>query len=196
MRGHVGRSRLLNGRATRNVSGFPNSVDSNCATKNHPVRLGSRNPSFRSKPVSSTLLPISGRRPREIDGRARNRRAPRFRVNALASRPQTEITRSRLRRAYGVLRPKLESTGCARGGLPCFNLGGPNARRGGVPGQSSPRSRWIVSMLSDRAHRDTSRPERSLVHGSRGRNARTHKQQRGFGRNPDGAEAAERGRLG
>ena len=30
--------------------------------------------------------------------------------------------------------------GCARGGLPCFNLGGPNARRGGVPGQSSPRS--------------------------------------------------------
>jgi hypothetical protein len=118
MRGHVGRSRLLNGRATRNVSGFPNSVDSNCATKNHPVRLGSRNPSFRSKPVSSTLLPISGRRPREIDGRARNRRAPRFRVNALASRPQTEITRSRLRRAYGVLRPKLESTDCARGGLP------------------------------------------------------------------------------
>ena len=111
MRGHVGSSRLLNGRATRNVSGFPNSVDSNCATKNHPARLGSRNPSFRSKPVSSTLLPISGRRPRETDGRARNWLADRFRLNPLASRPQIEIARSRLRRAYGGLRPKIKSTG-------------------------------------------------------------------------------------
>jgi hypothetical protein len=50
-------------------------------------------PNFRSKPVSLGLLPISGRRsrerPRDIDGRARNWLADRFRVNALASRPQT-----------------------------------------------------------------------------------------------------------
>ena len=56
-------------------------------------------PNFRSKPVSLGLLPISGRRsrerPRDIDGRARNWRADRFRVNALDSRPQTEITGSR-----------------------------------------------------------------------------------------------------
>ena len=46
------------------------------------------------------------------------------------------------------------------------------------------------------AHRETSRPERSLVHDSRGRIARTHKQPSRFGRNPDGAEGAEGGSLG
>ena len=45
-------------------------------------------------------------------------------------------------------------------------------------------------------NRETSRPERSLVHYSRGRNARTHKQPSRFGQNPDGAEAAEGGSLG
>jgi hypothetical protein len=43
------------------------------------------------------------------------------------------------------------------------------------------------------AHRETARPERSLVHDSQGRNARTHKQPRRFGRNPDGAEGSNRG---
>jgi len=46
------------------------------------------------------------------------------------------------------------------------------------------------------AHRETSRPEKSLVHDSSIRIARTHKQPRRFGQNPDGAEGAEGGSLG
>ena len=93
-----------------------------------------------------------------------------------------------LRRAYAVLR---QGVACAE-----VSRGGPAEWRGRVLGRRSRSCSRIVSMLSDRAHRETSRPEMSLVHGSRGRNARTHKQPRRFGRNPDGADGADGGSLG
>ena len=75
--------------------------------------------------------------------------------------------------------------------------------RGGLLGWASGEVRpsvWptVARVLADclSAHRETSRPEKSLVHGSRGRNARTHKQPRRSGQSPDGAEAAEGGSLG
>ena len=48
--------------------------------------------------------------------------------------------------------------GCARGGLPCFNLGGPAEWRGRVSGRPSRACSRIVSLLSDCAHRETARP--------------------------------------
>ena len=130
-------------------------------------------PNFRSKPVSLGLLPISGRRsrerPRDIDGRARKWRAERLRVSALPHGPKLKSRVCVLRRAYGGLRPKLERTDCARGGLPCFNLGGPAEWRGQVSGRPSRACSRVVSLLSDCAHRETARPERSLVHSSSGR---------------------------
>ena len=79
-------------------------------------------------------LPISGRRPRETDGRARNWRASRFRVNALASRPGafvycgvrthfcSERSRARRSRAVGQRRGAAECLADARGGLPGWSL--------------------------------------------------------------------------
>jgi hypothetical protein len=129
-------------------------------------------PTTCSKPVQHSLLPISGRRPRETDGRARNRRAERFRVNALASR----LGRSRF--AACVLR--FLARGWVRGGL--------SRCAGGV---AWPRC-WptVAGVLADylSVHRETARPERSLVHSSRGRHARTHEQSRRSAQNPDGAE--------
>ena len=63
-----------------------------------------------------------------------------------------------MRRAHGVLRPKIESTGCVRGGLPCFNLSGPAEWRGQVSGRPSRACSRVVSLLSDCAHRQTARP--------------------------------------
>jgi hypothetical protein len=51
------------------------------AMRGHPARLGSRNPTIWSKSVRLGLLPISGRTPSDTDGRARNRRTERFRVD-------------------------------------------------------------------------------------------------------------------
>jgi hypothetical protein len=89
-------------------------------------------------------------------------------VNALASRPQTEITRSRF-------------AACVRRFATQVKMNGLRARRSLAVGQRSgaaecladPRggARRIVSMLSGWAHRETSRSERSLVHDSRGRDA-------------------------
>ena len=112
--------------------------------------------------------------------RARNWRASRLRVNALASRPG----RSR----FAACVRRFVARGCVRGGL-----------AGWASAVASP-SAWptLAAELADclSAHRETSRPEKSLVHDSRGQNARTHKQPRRFGQNPDGAEAAEGGSLG
>ncbi len=68
------------------------------ATRGYPALSCELDPSKRSKPVQLFLLPISGRRPRETDGRARNWRARRFRVNAPASRPGRSRFAARLRR--------------------------------------------------------------------------------------------------
>ena len=112
--------------------------------------------------------------------RARNWRACRFRVNAPASRPG----RSRFAACVG----RFAARGCVREGL-----------WGWASGVAWPGA-WptLAGVLTDclSAHRETSRPEKSLVHYFRGRDARTHKQPRRFGQNPDGAEAAEHGSLG
>ena len=68
------------------------------ATRGYPALFCKLDLSQRSKPVQLFLLPISGRRPRETDGRARNWRARRFRVNAPASRPGRSRFAARLRR--------------------------------------------------------------------------------------------------
>jgi hypothetical protein len=112
--------------------------------------------------------------------RARNWRASRLRVNALASRPG----RSR----FAACVRRFATRACVHEGLSGWASGG--ARPSAWP--------TLAGVLADclSAHRETSRPEKSLVHGSRGRNARTHKQPRRFGQNPDSAEAAEHGSLG
>ncbi len=112
--------------------------------------------------------------------RARNRRASRLRVNAPATWPGRSRFAARVR--------AFAAGGCVRGGLSWWvsAVAWPSAwpTVAGLP----------VDCLS--AHRETPRTERSLVHGSRDRNARTHKQPRRFGRNPDGAEGAEGRSLG
>ena len=114
-------------------------------------------PTTCSTPVQHALLPISGRRPCETDGRARNWRAERFRVSALATRPG----RSR----FAACVRRFATRGCVRKGL-----------SGWASGLAWP-SVWptVARVLADclSAHRETSRPERSLVHHSRSRNART-----------------------
>jgi hypothetical protein len=94
----------------------------------YPASLGSRNPTVCSKPVSLGLLPISGRRPRETDGRARTWRAERFGVNAMASRPQLKSRARVLQRAYGVLRHGVACVAVSRGG-PAELLGRGAGRR-------------------------------------------------------------------
>ena len=112
--------------------------------------------------------------------RPRKRLADRLRVNALASRPG----RSRLAACVRLFATR----GCVRGGL-----------LGWASGEVRP-SVWptVARVLADclSSHRETSRPEKFLVHDSRGRNVRTHEQPRRVGRNLDGAEGAGRGSLG
>ena len=83
-----------------------------------------------------------------------------FRMSALAFRPG----RSRCAACVRAFATR----GCARGGL-----------LGWASGEAGP-SDWppVAGVLADclSAHRETSRPNLSLVHSSRGRNARTHKQ--------------------
>jgi hypothetical protein len=112
--------------------------------------------------------------------RARNWRARRLRVNALASRPG----RSR----FAACARAILTRGCVRGGLSGWASG--VARPGAWP--------TVAGVLADclSAHRETSRPDLSLVHASHGQMARTRKQLKRFGRNPDSAEGAERGSLG
>ena len=90
--------------------------------------------------------------------------------------------------AFCGTRTRFVARGCVREGL----LGW--ASRAATP------SAWptVACVPADclSAHRESSRARKSLVHDSRGRNARTHKQPRCFGRNPHGAEAAEGGSLG
>jgi len=96
---------------------------------------------------------MSGRRPRETDGRARNWRASRFRVNALATRPQTKITRS----CFAACVRRFAARGCVRGGL-----------AGWASGVARP-SAWptLAGSFADclSAHRETAPPRK--VSGSR-----------------------------
>ena len=153
-------------------------------TRGHPARLGSRNPTFCSKRVRLGLLPISGRRPRE----PHEARAKLARPTVQSERPgltaPTETTRSR----FAACVRRFATRGCEREGLAGW------ARRGVPP------VRWptvaAISAVCLSEHRETSRPESCPVHGSRSRNARSHKQPRRFSRNPNGAEGAGRGNLG
>ncbi len=133
----------------------------NCGPKEHLHKLHNL---FIARDESAYIRPRGHGTPL----RAKSARRP-AQSECPASRPQTEITGSRLRDAYGGLRPKIESTGCVRRGLPCFNLGGPAEWRGQVSGRPSRACSRVVSLLSDCAHRETARPERSLVHSSSGR---------------------------
>ena len=109
--------------------------------------LCSLDPASRSKPAQPALLPISGRRPRKADGRARKRLADRVRVNDLASRPQTEITRSR----FPACLRRFATRGCVRRGLSRW-----------ASAVARPRH-WptVAGVLADclSMHRETSRPK-------------------------------------
>jgi hypothetical protein len=111
--------------------------------------------------------------------RARNWRARRLRVNALALRPG----RSR----FAACVRRFAARGCVRGGLSRW-----------ASGMLGPRC-WptVAGVLADclSAHRETSRPNLSLVHSSRGRNARTHKQPSPVGAKSRGQSARKRRTL-
>jgi hypothetical protein len=111
--------------------------------------------------------------------RARNWRASRFRVNALAYRPG----RSR----FAACVRRFATRFCVRGGL--LEWASAVAWPGAWP--------TVAGVLADclSAHRETSRPNLSLVHSSRGRNARTHKQPSPVGAKSRGESARKRRTL-
>ena len=105
--------------------------------------------------------------PRDTHARARNWRARRFRVNALASQPG----RSR----FAACVRRFATRVCVRGGLPCFNLGW---ARGEAPPSTWPTVA-ATSAVCLSEHRTGSRVFLSLVQCSRGARTRTHKRPRG-----------------
>ena len=100
-------------------------------------------------------------------------------MNALASRPG----RSR----FAACVRRFAARGCVRGGLSRW-----------ASGMLGPRC-WptVAGVLADclSAHRETSRPNLSLVHSSRGGNARTHKQPSPVGAKSRGQSARKRRTL-
>ena len=140
------------------------------ATRGYPALFCELDPSNRSKPVQLFLLQKA---------RAKLARRP-----VQSERPGLPAGAF----AFCGVRTRFATRGCVRGGL-----------LGWASGEVRP-SVWptVARVLADclSSHRETLRPEKSLVHDSRGRNARTHRQPRRVGRNLDGAEGAERGSLG
>jgi hypothetical protein len=100
-------------------------------------------------------------------------------VNALASR----LGRSRFARRVRAFATR----GCVRGGLLGWASGA------AWPGAWPTFAGVLADCLS--AHRETSRPNLSLVHSSRGRNARTHKQPSPVGAKSRGQSARKRRTL-